>query len=86
MISWWSLIHCYFVSIDSNYSARSMILKLLYWTGVICNFVLSNHMSLKLKVVHCVGCGYPSAIVYYDFRYHGMRSRCPKCDSDYPES
>ncbi|MGQ0794846.1 MAG: hypothetical protein ACT4N5_01505 [Nitrosopumilaceae archaeon] len=43
-------------------------------------------MSLKLKGVECIGCGYQSAIVYFDARYHGLRSRCPKCGGDYPES
>ncbi|MGH9998263.1 MAG: hypothetical protein ACRD90_00150 [Nitrosopumilaceae archaeon] len=43
-------------------------------------------MSLKLRGVECMGCGYPSAIVYFDLRYRGTRSRCPKCGADYPES
>jgi len=43
-------------------------------------------MQVKFKHVECSGCSYPTAIVYYDERYHGLRSRCPLCGSDYPES
>jgi len=36
--------------------------------------------------VECLSCGFERAIVYYDERYHGLRSRCTRCDADYPES
>ena len=43
-------------------------------------------MSVKTKEVSCLSCGYQHAVIYKEERYHGLRSRCPSCGSDYPES
>ena len=43
-------------------------------------------MSQRTRDVRCLSCGYPHALIYKEIRYHGLRSRCPICGSDYPES
>ena len=41
---------------------------------------------MSLRKVECFGCGYPKAVIYVDKKYHGLRSKCAICGSNWPES
>lgn len=47
----------------------------------------SQTVVLEIEdLIQCEGCGSLNCAIYYDERYHGMRSKCNFCGSNWPES
>lgn len=40
----------------------------------------------RRKKTKCVSCGYEEALIILDKKYDGLRGKCPKCGSNWPES
>ena len=43
----------------------------------------NNYLDKKTT---CQGCGYTSALIYYESKYNGFRGRCPSCYCNWAES